>query len=349
MKEYMKTIIQGLLYHIKETFYNKIEIDEKINKKANQENLDNHIQDNIVHITEDERVAWNAIEENVTTYVDEKIDNHTYSWNDLEDKPFYVVKPNLIFSSQQQEALPDDFSIEIGKTYTVICDGISYVLVGAWGTTMSAETFLYIGNATLICADYTDGREYPFVIYTNSAIPYNPRGIAFEEYAVEHTLELYDGEIIIQYLDEQYIPNTIARTTYIDEQLAIKADKTTLDNYYLKTEADNLHTEVLEYVDTEIAALVNAAPETLDTIGELAAAFKENQDMIATLDAAITTKANQTDLETTQNSVSTNTTNIATLQSQVLSNSLIVADAITGALYTIQIQNGQLVSFPVEE
>lgn len=138
----------------------------------------------------------------------------------------------------------------------------------------------------------------------------------------------------------------IAVINAIDES---KADKDTLNDYYLKTEADSLHTEVLEYVDTEIAALVNAAPETLDTIGELAAAFEENQDMIATLDAAITTKANQADLETTQNSVSTNTTNIATLQSQVLSDSLIVADAITGALYTIQIQNGQLVSFPVEE
>jgi erythromycin esterase-like protein len=73
-----------------------------------------------------------------------------------------------------------------------------------------------------------------------------------------------------------------------------------LDNYYLKSEANNLHTEILDYVDNEVAALVNSAPETLDTIGELAAAFKENQDMVATLDAAITTKVSKEELQNTK-------------------------------------------------
>ena len=52
-----------------------------------------------------------------------------------------------------------------------------------------------------------------------------------------------------------------------------------------------------QYTDTEVAALVNSAPETLDTIGELAAALEENKDMIETLDAAITHKANKTELQ----------------------------------------------------
>lgn len=55
--------------------------------------------------------------------------------------------------------------------------------------------------------------------------------------------------------------------------------------------------ESKQYTDTEVAALVNSAPETLDTIGELAAAFEENQDMIETLDAAITVKASKTELQ----------------------------------------------------
>lgn len=63
---------------------------------------------------------------------------------------------------------------------------------------------------------------------------------------------------------------------------------TTLDNYYLKSKANTLHTEILEYVDDEAAALVNSAPETLDTLGELATAFEENQDMVETLNAAVT-------------------------------------------------------------
>jgi len=39
-----------------------------------------------------------------------------------------------------------------------------------------------------------------------------------------------------------------------------------------------------EYVDTELANLVGTAPETLDTIEELATAFQENEDIIETLD-----------------------------------------------------------------
>lgn len=60
---------------------------------------------------------------------------------------------------------------------------------------------------------------------------------------------------------------------------------------------NNTLSEAKSYTDTEIASLVNSAPETLDTIGELAVAFEENKDMVTTLDAAITTKANTADVE----------------------------------------------------
>lgn len=62
------------------------------------------------------------------------------------------------------------------------------------------------------------------------------------------------------------------------------------DDYYLKSEADTLHKEVLDYVDEEIAALVNSAPETLDTLGELAIAFEENEEVVNVLNEAIATR-----------------------------------------------------------
>ena len=58
--------------------------------------------------------------------------------------------------------------------------------------------------------------------------------------------------------------------TYTNEAIATKADKT--------------------YVDDEVAALVNSAPETLDTLGELATALQENEDVVSILNEAITTK-----------------------------------------------------------
>lgn len=58
-----------------------------------------------------------------------------------------------------------------------------------------------------------------------------------------------------------------------------------------------------EYVDTSVANLVNSAPETLDTLGELATAFTENQDVVEALDEAITTKADKSEVTALSNLV----------------------------------------------
>ena len=52
-----------------------------------------------------------------------------------------------------------------------------------------------------------------------------------------------------------------------------------------------------EYTDTKIADLVNSAPETLDTLGELATALQENEAVVDALNDAIGNKANKTDVE----------------------------------------------------
>lgn len=113
------------------------------------------------------------------------------------------------------------------------------------------------------------------------------------------------------------ITHKFATENYVNTKVASKADVVTLDNYYLKSEANTLHIEILEYVDDEVAALVNSAPETLDTLGELAAAFEENKDMVETLNAAITNKAEKSDLETTQELVSSNTNSITDIKTQL--------------------------------
>lgn len=61
--------------------------------------------------------------------------------------------------------------------------------------------------------------------------------------------------------------------------------KTNLNNYYTKVEADQ-----------KLADLVNSAPETLDTLGELADAFNENNEIVTVLNEAITNKADKSEL-----------------------------------------------------
>lgn len=97
--------------------------------------------------------------------------------------------------------------------------------------------------------------------------------------------------------------------THIISKLGNKANKSDLTSHIDNTlnphrvTADQIGADAIgsastalanakSYTDAEIAALVNSAPETLNTLGELATAFKENQDVVAALDAAITTKQN---------------------------------------------------------
>lgn len=52
------------------------------------------------------------------------------------------------------------------------------------------------------------------------------------------------------------------------------------------------------YTDGKISSLINSAPTTLDTLGEIATAMEENEDVVAALESAIGTKANGSDLTT---------------------------------------------------
>lgn len=49
----------------------------------------------------------------------------------------------------------------------------------------------------------------------------------------------------------------------------------------------------VDYVDKKVADLVNSAPETLDTLGEVAKAIQENADVVDALNSAIGNKADK--------------------------------------------------------
>ncbi len=60
--------------------------------------------------------------------------------------------------------------------------------------------------------------------------------------------------------------------------------------------ADAALTNAKSYTDTKIADLINGAPTTLDTLGEIAEAMGNNQSVVEALNSAIGSKANTTDL-----------------------------------------------------
>lgn len=48
-----------------------------------------------------------------------------------------------------------------------------------------------------------------------------------------------------------------------------------------------------DYIDEKISDLVNSAPETLDTLGEIASALEENEDVISTLNSVVSNKVDK--------------------------------------------------------
>lgn len=67
----------------------------------------------------------------------------------------------------------------------------------------------------------------------------------------------------------------------------------------VKDYVDNtVYPNATSYVDTKIADLIGTSPENLNSIYELAEAIQESQSAVDVLNEAITTKANQTELDT---------------------------------------------------
>lgn len=95
------------------------------------------------------------------------------------------------------------------------------------------------------------------------------------------------------YATEQWVENKNYLTEHQDisgksdiEHKHVLADITDLPDY-----------ATTDYVDTKVADLVNSAPETLNTLGELATALETHEDAYDALLETVGSKATQTDLE----------------------------------------------------
>ena len=89
--------------------------------------------------------------------------------------------------------------------------------------------------------------------------------------------------------------------TYTKQEVdtAISNVEVDLSGYYTKTETDAITTQTLgsakSYTDTKVADLINSAPETLDTLGEVAKAIQDNATVVDALNSAIGNKVDKVD------------------------------------------------------
>ena len=97
------------------------------------------------------------------------------------------------------------------------------------------------------------------------------------------------------------------------QEINTQIEESTWDDKYTKEELDSKDAATLAsakeyndsayananaYTDQKIADLINGAPTTLDTLGEIATAMANNEDVVEALNESIGTKAKQTELDT---------------------------------------------------
>ena len=106
------------------------------------------------------------------------------------------------------------------------------------------------------------------------------------------------------YTDTEVTSTYGAAKTYAESQAAsaLKSAKTYADTASAtalseaKSYNDDAYANANAYTDKKIADLINGAPTTLDTLGEIATAMNNNADVVEALNEAIGTKANTADL-----------------------------------------------------
>lgn len=67
---------------------------------------------------------------------------------------------------------------------------------------------------------------------------------------------------------------------------------------FVNTKTSEVLNESKTYTNQKVADLVNSAPETLDTLGELAVAIEENESVVDAINQAITNKADKNEIPT---------------------------------------------------
>jgi len=122
-------------------------------------------------------------------------------------------------------------------------------------------------------------------------------------------LETYNSEIeklepttpghadVFNAIFQQLINNDAFIKKVAEQQLTIIQSHLNNENEPHQKVFDTYYRQLVNYTDKAIADLINGAPETADTLRELADLIDKNKDVTTALNEAIGKKANQTELD----------------------------------------------------
>lgn len=247
-------------------------------------------------------------------YTDEQITNHTHSWDELNDKPFYD-------NSTTQEILPTT-SIAFNENGYIAITPENYVafssISGTCTVTFNGEQYTgdvqeYYGAYYMDVLKPTgDGRTTTLITINDNNGSYSITKSSMAN--TEATISITSSQLDIKQIDEKFIPDTIARVEYVElvqdsvgelmsgEAYAMKAYSDTngnviVDTYETKTDASTKLTEAKAYADNAANTvkndLLNGAGGAYDTLKELGALIDTNTDALQALEEVASGKADK--------------------------------------------------------
>lgn len=162
-----------------------------------------------------------------------------------------LYNDNLTFSQYEGSGVSIDnqnFDLVLGETYQIVIDGVEYEPTVCKEYQSMYETYKVLGNPSLHNAgSENSGEEYLWI----DNFHFFMTGKTGKTVSVKI---LGKGEGIVP-IDEEFLPETIARTEYVNANFALKSDLQNIDlsEYETKTDAQTKLDEAIAYTDTEIA------------------------------------------------------------------------------------------------
>ena len=127
----------------------------------------------------------------------------------------------------------------------------------------------------------------------------NANAVSASKWATERTITLggdLTGSVAIDGSKNVTLTATVSDDSHNHVISNVDGLQTALDAKASKSDVESATATAKSYTDTQVANLVNSAPETLNTLGELATALQENDELTEALNSAISTKANSSEV-----------------------------------------------------
>ena len=149
------------------------------------------------------------------------------------------------------------------------------------------------GDGNVIKTHYATKNE------VNNKLDASANAVSASKWATARTITLggdASGSVTIDGSENKTLTVTVNDDSHNHVISNVDGLQSALDAKASKTEVETATSTAKSYTDTKVANLVNSAPETLDTLGELAAALQENEEVTTALNKAIGDKANASEV-----------------------------------------------------